>query len=76
MRRFEIEEQGESGRIVRFWHVTQRGRAVQLDWGVAGGRASQLVKELPTEGKARAEVRRLVRQHVAKGYVEVTGDSE
>ncbi len=58
-----------------FWTIHRDGRAVHLHWGVAGTRGSRLVKELPNEGKARAEYERLVRQRIGMGYVEQTAGS-
>ncbi|MCB9737750.1 MAG: WGR domain-containing protein [Deltaproteobacteria bacterium] len=53
-----------------FWTIHRDGNAVHLHWGVVGTRGSRLVKELPSEGKARAEYERLVRQRIGMGYVE------
>ena len=73
MRRFEREEQGEQ----RFWQITCTGCVVELVWGGLNTRPSRLVKELPSEGKARAEYDRLVRQRLGMGYVEMEpADSE
>ncbi|MEY3013750.1 MAG: hypothetical protein RIT45_2485 [Pseudomonadota bacterium] len=55
-----------------FWTIHREGRVVHLHWGVVGTRGSRLVKELPSEGKARAEYDRLVRQRIGMGYVEQT----
>lgn len=67
MRRFEREEQGE----LRYWQISCSGCVVELVWGGQDSRPSRLVKELPSEGKARAEHDRLVRQRLGMGYVEV-----
>ncbi len=68
MRRFERDEDGE----LRFWQISCQGNVVELVWGGLDSRPSRLVKELPSEGKARAEHDRLVRQRLGMGYVEVT----
>jgi predicted DNA-binding WGR domain protein len=58
------------GAALRFWTVTLQGREVRLRWGLHGTVGSRLVKELPTPGKARAELERLLRQRQAMGYEE------
>ncbi len=66
-RRFEREEEG----VRRHWLISCRGRAVELVWGALGGTPSRLIKELPSDGKAKAEAERLIRQRLGMGYVEV-----
>ena len=69
-RRLEIQAEDE----LRYWEVNVDGSSVHLRWGVSGGRVSKLTKELPTPGKANAEARRLIRQHLGRGYVEAQSE--
>lgn len=67
MRRFEFRDDKSS----KFWAVEQAGGEVSLAWGRIGTKGQAQTKTFASEAKAAAEIDKLIREKLGKGYVEV-----
>jgi predicted DNA-binding WGR domain protein len=70
MRRFELVE----GKSSKFWQVGRDGTSLTVSFGRIGTNGQTQTKTFPTEKAAQAELDKLVREKVGKGYSEKTAD--
>ena len=59
----------DDGKSSKFWHVEQRGTALNVGWGKAGTAGQSQVKVFDSEAKAAAAKDKLVKEKTGKGYV-------
>jgi uncharacterized protein (TIGR02996 family) len=68
MRTFQFGDE----QSLRFWNIDREGNRLTIRHGKATGGVRTLVKEFSDEATAHKELARLVREKLAKGYVETT----
>src|SRR5438034_4480221 len=71
MRRFEFV----GGSSNKFWEIGQSGTKVTVHFGRIGTNGQTQAKDLGTWEAAADRVRRLVREKLAEGYLEVGGQT-
>jgi len=71
-RYFELTDEKSS----KFWEITLSGTAHAVRFGRIGGAGQELTKEFDDTARARADFEKLVRQKLAKGYQEKTGNCD
>jgi predicted DNA-binding WGR domain protein len=70
MRRFEFV----GGTSAKFWEIDQSGLKVTVRFGRLGTDGQTQSKDLGSEAEAADHVARLIKEKLAKGYIEVTGE--
>lgn len=60
-----------AGTSAKFWQIEQDGSDLSLSWGRIGTNGQTKTKSFADEATATAEADKLVRQKLAKGYVEI-----
>ncbi|HKB89939.1 MAG TPA: AAA domain-containing protein, partial [Opitutaceae bacterium] len=68
-RHFEMHENG----VMKFWDIAADGNEIAVRFGRKSSNATVQTKTFSSAAEAGAELERLVRSKVAKGYVESTG---
>ena len=72
MRRFEFS----SGSSNKFWAIDLAGGSFDVRWGRVGTDGQRQTKRFASAQRAKTEAEKLVRQKLAKGYVEIGGASK
>jgi predicted DNA-binding WGR domain protein len=70
MRRFEFV----GGTSAKFWEIDQSGPELTVRFGRLGTDGQTQTKDLGSEADAAEHVAKLIREKLAKGYIEVTGE--
>jgi len=69
MRRFEFSDSTSN----KFWEVDVKGKTLNVTFGKIGTKGQSKPKDFPTPEKAKAEMEKLIKEKIGKGYVEVGG---
>ena len=69
MRRFEFVDSTSN----KFWEVDVKGETLNITFGKIGTKGQSKPKDLATPEKAKAEMEKLIKEKMGKGYVEVGG---
>ena len=69
MRRFEFSDSTSN----KFWEVDVKGKALNVTFGKIGTKGQSKPKDFTTPEKAKAEMEKLIKEKMGKGYVEVGG---
>ena len=70
MRRFEFV----GGTSAKFWEIDQSGLEVTVRFGRLGTDGQTQSKDLGSEAEAADHIAKLIKEKLAKGYIEVTGE--
>ena len=69
MRRFEFSDSTSN----KFWEVDVKGKTLNVTFGKIGTKGQSKPKDFTTPEKAKAEMEKLIKEKMGKGYVEVGG---
>ena len=69
MRRFEFSDATSN----KFWEVDVDGKTLNVTFGKIGTKGQSKPKDFATPEKAKAEMEKLIKEKIGKGYVEVGG---
>ena len=69
MRRFEFSDSTSN----KFWEVDVKGKTLNVTFGKIGTKGQSKPKDFATPEKAKAEMEKLIKEKMGKGYVEVGG---
>ena len=69
MRRFEFSDSTSN----KFWEVEVKGETLNVTFGKIGTKGQSKPKDFATPEKAKAEMEKLIKEKIGKGYVEVGG---
>ena len=69
MRRFEFSDSTSN----KFWEVAVKGKTLHVTFGKIGTNGQSKPKDFATPEKAKAEMKKLIKEKTSKGYVEVGG---
>jgi len=69
MRRFEFSDSTSN----KFWEVEVKGETLNVTFGKIGTKGQSKPKDFATPEKAKAEMEKLIKEKMGKGYVEVGG---
>jgi len=67
MRRFEFSDSTSN----KFWEVDVKGKTLNVTFGKIGTKGQSKPKDFTTPEKAKAEMEKLIKEKMGKGYVEV-----
>ena len=69
MRRFEFSDSTSN----KFWEVDLKGKTLNVIFGKIGTNGQSKPKDFATPEKAKAEMEKLIKEKIGKGYMEVGG---
>ena len=69
MRRFELSDSTSN----KFWEVDLKGKTLNVIFGKIGTNGQSKPKDFATPEKAKAEMEKLIKEKIGKGYMEVGG---
>lgn len=64
------------GKHDKFWQIEVDGEDVHLWWGRRGTKGQKKIKTFQSSDNARSHAKGLISQKLAKGYTDVTPESE
>ena len=69
LRRFEFSDSTSN----KFWEVDVKGKTLNVTFGKIGTKGQSKPKDFATPEKAKAEMEKLIKEKIGKGYMEVGG---
>jgi formylglycine-generating enzyme required for sulfatase activity/predicted DNA-binding WGR domain protein len=69
MRRFKFSDSTSN----KFWEVDVKGKTLNITFGKIGTKGQSKPKDFASPEKAKAEMEKLIKEKIGKGYVEVGG---